>query len=212
MSLTKTAQEWARILTAMGTQPATAQAWGPVFADTIKPDTFSKGEAELPDFLATVAHESGRFQSLRESGKYSAARIIQIGNSQPPGSRWRAMVPKAYELAYNEPAFFEAVYGGRLGNDQPGDGAKFPGRGLIMLTGKANYVWQGNRSGQDLVLLPQLAEGRYFALQFALDYWEGKVPDSVIGDARAIRKIINGGLIGMDDVATLKAKAVKALA
>lgn len=212
MSLTKTAAEWSRILGAMGTDDTTARAWGPVFADTIKPSTFSKGEAELPDFLATVAHESGRFKNLKESGKYSAARIIQIGNSQPAGSRWRSLVPRAYELAYNEPAFFEAVYGGRLGNDQPGDGAKYFGRGLIMLTGKANYLWQGKRSGQDLVQLPQLAEGRYYSLQFAIDYWEGKVPDSVIGDARSIRKIINGGYIGMDDVAALKARAVKALA
>jgi len=203
--------EWEALLKAAGCRPLTAALWGPIFQNTIRAESFSKGAEELPDFLSTTLHECGKLETLKENGKYSAARIREIGNSQPPGSRWRSLVPRADALAYNEGAFFEAVYGGRLGNNLPGDGALYPGRGLIMLTGKANYAWQGERSGQDLVGIPDLAAQPHFALGFALDYWEGRVPDAIIGDARAIRKVINGGQIGLEDVKAIKARIVGAL-
>jgi len=204
--------EWEALLKAAGVRATTAALWASIFFDVLTPNSFSKGPEELLDFLPTVLHESSKLESLKEIGLYSAARIREIGNSQPPGSRWRSLVARADALAYNEAAFFEAVYGGRLGNDNPGDGAKYPGRGLIMLTGKANYAWQGNRSGQDLVGIPDLAAQPHFSLGFALDYWEGKVPDAIIGDAKAIRRIINGGQIGIDDVQAIKARVVRALA
>lgn len=211
MKFPQTAIEWEALLRSAGVRVTTAAVWAPIFAKTITPESFSKGPQELLDFLPTTLHESGKLERLKEDGRYSPQRIKEIGNSQPPGSRWRSLVPKANELAYNEAAFFEAVYGGRLGNDQPGDGAKYPGRGLIMLTGKANYKWQGERSGQDLLGIPDLAAQPHFALEFAIDYWEGRVPDHVIGDARAIRRIINGGVIGLEDVQAIKARVVKAL-
>lgn len=203
---------WEALLLAAGVRASTAALWAPIFFTTILATSFSKGPGELPDFLSTTLHECGKLERLKESGMYSAARIREIGNSQPVGSRWRSLVPRADALAYNEGAFFEAVYGGRLGNDQPGDGALYPGRGLIMLTGKANYRWQGDRSGQDLVGIPDLAAQPHFALEFALDYWEGRVPDAILGDAKAIRKIINGGTIGLEDVVSIKAKITRALA
>lgn len=211
MKFPQTISEWESLLMAAGVRAVAADIWAPIFLADVREESFSKGGTELLDFLPTTLHESGMLERLKESGMYSAARIREIGNSQPPGSRWRSLVPRADALAYNEGAFFEAVYGGRLGNDMPGDGALYPGRGLIMLTGKANYLWQGNRSGQDLVGVPDLAAQPHFAVDFALDYWEGKVPDSVLGDARAIRRIINGGQIGLADVQAIKAKVVKAL-
>jgi len=211
MHFPKTTQDWEAVLRAAGVRITTAAVWAPIFMATVTEKSFSKGAEELPDFLSTILHECGMLERLKESGMYSAARIREIGNSQPVGSRWRSLVPRADSLAYNEAAFFEAVYGGRLGNDQPGDGAKYPGRGLIMLTGKDSYIWQGNRSGQDLVGVPDLAAQPYFALGFAIDYWEGRVPDAIIGEARAIRKVINGGLIGLDDVVTIKARVTRAL-
>lgn len=204
--MTRTPVEWANILTVCGVRRITAIAWSLVFAKTITERTFSRGESELLDFLPTVLHESQMLERLIEDGSYSAARIREIGSANPDGSRWRSLVPLADRLAYKPAAFFEAVYGGRLGNDVLGDGARYPGRGIIMLTGKANYRWQGARSGQDLVALPELAEQPHFALEFAVDWWEGRVPDEKLGDTRAIRKVVNGAYIGLADVERLAAK------
>jgi putative chitinase len=216
VSLVKPANEWERILREAGCWQAVLDRfqWGQVFADTIREDTFSKGEAELPDFLATVLHESAFLASLKENGSYSAARIRQIAAASPTGSRWRSLGARADELEHNEAAFFEACYAGRMGNgpEGSGDGARYPGRALIGVTGKANYEWLGDRVGQDLLVSPQLAEQPHFALEFTIKWWEGKVPDSVLGDIPRERRIVNGGSIGLDEVARLYKRVQEVLA
>lgn len=209
----RVAGEWEHILKELGVAPARAAKMGPIFAATIKENTFSKGERDLLDFLPTVLHESGMLAKLKESGKYSAKRIVELGNASKPGSRWRSLVPRANALGYDgtpesEARFFEACYAGRMGNgpEGAGDGALYPGRGFIGVTGKDNYRWLAERSGQDLLSMPWLLEGPYYALELSIDWWEGKVPDSILGDERAIRKVVNGGIFGLKEVNELAAK------
>ncbi len=54
-----------------------------------------------------------------------------------------------------------AAYEGRkdLGNTQPGDGARYKGRGLVQLTGRANYLEYGQALGLDLVEHPEVRGG-----------------------------------------------------
>ncbi|MEM7183057.1 MAG: glycoside hydrolase family 19 protein [Spirochaetota bacterium] len=47
-----------------------------------------------------------------------------------------------------------ANYGGRFGNDNPGDGYKYRGRGYVQITFKANYEKFGKLLGLDLVANP----------------------------------------------------------
>lgn len=66
-------------------------------------------------------------------------------------------------------AFFNKVYGGRLGND-PNEGYKYRGRGMIQLTGKENYARYGNLIGIDLVNNPDLANDPKIAAQISVAY------------------------------------------
>lgn len=211
--MNRTNEDWAYILRICGIKPAQIATWSGVFAQTPKMGRFSKGDADLAQFLANILVESQGLQKLKESGSYSAARIRELGNASPPGSRWRSLVPRAEELAFNEQKFFEACYGGRGGNrpEGAGDGARYAGRGLIMLTFVDGYRWQGLRSGQDLTVLPQLAEQPHFALEFAFDWWEGKVPDAYLADTVKVRRVVNGGTFGLREVEEMLVKVRRAL-
>lgn len=68
-----------------------------------------------------------------------------------------------------------AAYEGRtdLGNTQAGDGRRFRGRGLIQLTGRANYAWcsQGLFGNDRLVENPSLLEEPEAATKSACWFW-----------------------------------------
>ena len=95
------------------------------------------------------------------------------------------------------------AYEGRkdLGNTEPGDGVKFKGRGLIQLTGRANYKKASEYFKEDFINNPQLIETPKYATLVAGWYWDrhslNKLAD--IQDFRKITKIINGGYNGMAD-------------
>src|SRR5690606_28454782 len=67
-----------------------------------------------------------------------------------------------------------AAYEGRadLGNNQTGDGVRYKGRGLIQLTGRANYRRIGGLLGLPLEAEPQLAAEPATSLKIACEYWK----------------------------------------
>jgi putative chitinase len=97
------------------------------------------------DFIAQMGHESMSF-----------ARTREIWNP--------AQVPA------------QARYEGRadLGNTQPGDGMRFMGRGLPMITGRANYAALSKAVGMDFVKNPQLLERDDYAALAGGWFWSLK--------------------------------------
>lgn len=106
-----------------------------------------------------------------------------------------------------------AAYEGRadLGNTQPGDGRRYKGRGLIQITGRANYRTYGNVLGVDLVGNPDLALDPTIASQiFAIYFTDHRIrwlpaPAALMncadlaraGEWRGVRVAVNGGENGL---------------
>lgn len=97
----------------------------------------------------------------------------------------------------------QAKYEGRadLGNTRPGDGSKYRGRGLIQITGRANYVACGEALGLDLITQPELLELPQYAAISAAWFWkQNGLNDLADRDQfNTITRRINGGLNGLHD-------------
>lgn len=95
-----------------------------------------------------------------------------------------------------------AEYEGRkdLGNVEPGDGPRYKGRGLIQLTGRANYAKFGSRLGLDLEDDPDLAAEPQTSLKIGCEYWRqnGLNVFADQDDIVTITRRINGGTNGLD--------------
>jgi putative chitinase len=114
------------------------------------------------------------------------------------------------------PTHAQSRYEGRadLGNTQPGDGFKYRGRGLIQITGRANYATCGEALDVDLVNQPELLEQPQYACMSAAWFWSTKELNTLAdaGDFERITRRINGGLNGQDDRLALWKKAGEVLA
>lgn len=91
-----------------------------------------------------------------------------------------------------------------LGNTSPGDGVKYKGRGLIQITGKANYKQLSDAFGVDFVTNPALLESPEWAAKSAGWFWNSrKLNDISINNTDEaflkVTKKINGGTNGLVD-------------
>lgn len=96
-----------------------------------------------------------------------------------------------------------SAYEGRadLGNTEPGDGRRFPGRGLGQITGRKNHMLCGIALGLDLLAQPELLEQPENAALSAGWYWSTHGL-SGLADARKFGtacRVWNGGINGLDD-------------
>jgi putative chitinase len=109
-----------------------------------------------------------------------------------------------------------AQYEGRadLGNCNPGDGPCYKGRGLLQLTGRANYCKLGPMLGCDLERQPELAAEPVLSLRIACEFWKKNAINALCDadDIVAVTRRINGGTNGLDDRRALTAKAKIAVA
>jgi putative chitinase len=89
------------------------------------------------------------------------------------------------------------AYEGRkdLGNTQPGDGKRFKGRGLIQITGRANYIAIG------YVDKPEQLEKLPDAVLSAGWYWNRRNLNNAadVDSIESVTRKINGGLNGLKD-------------
>ena len=125
------------------------------------------------------------------------------------------------QLRYTEEIASGQAYEGRrdLGNTQPGDGRRFKGRGLIQLTGRANYsAYQAAIAdaypGIDLLATPEiLSTDTLLAADVAGWFWSraGLNTWADRDDVRHITRRINGGYNGLADRVGLLNRAERAI-
>ncbi len=120
------------------------------------------------------------------------------------------------QLRYVRELASGAAYEGRkdLGNTQPGDGQRFRGRGLVQITGRANYIACGAALGLDLLAEPALLERPDLACRSAGWFWKSHGLNELAdaGDQTRVTKRINGGTNGLADRLALFAVAKRVLA
>lgn len=131
--------------------------------------------------IATAYHETaGTMQPIKEYGSHS-------------------YFTRRYDIKGEKPALAR-----QLGNTEPGDGARFAGRGYVQLTGRRNYAAMAQLTGADLLGFPDMAMDQKIAARILRSGMEGGLftgkslgdylPDGTASRQQflAARRIING--------------------
>ncbi len=109
----------------------------------------------------------------------------------------------------------QARYEGRqdLGNKIKGDGFRYRGRGLIQITGRANYSQCGLALAVNFVNNPELLEEPIYASISAAWFWRtnGLNEMADAGEFEKITRRINGGVNGLAERKALWENAKNAL-
>jgi putative chitinase len=160
-------------------------------------------------FLAQVGHESGGLVRLVENLNYSAPGLAATW----PGRFTDTSL--ATRLARNPEAIANYVYANRLGNGDTvsGDGWRYRGRGLIQVTGRANYAEAGKALMLPLIDEPQLLEQPGPAARSACWFWRTRGCNE-LADADQFMQItrkINGGTHGHAERVALRDRILRAL-
>ncbi|MDB5712386.1 MAG: glycoside hydrolase family protein [Sphingomonas bacterium] len=161
----------------------------------------------IAEFVAQTCNETGGFRFFEEKLGYRAVTLRKLWPKRFSVEQAAAAVGNPVEIA-------SRAYGGRMGNaPHPStEGHIYRGRGDLQLTGKDNYTRFGKLLDMDLVANPDLAAGEIGTL-IALQFFKlGNVNAAVdAGDFTKARRIINGGTIGLDEVARIRERLLKVL-
>ncbi len=122
--------------------------------------------------LLGIAGGETRWKVVEENFNYTADRLLEVFPGRFKGDR--ALAQKYAGNPNNSlPEFlygYDTPKGRELGNTQPGDGAKYIGRGYIQITGKANYKVYSDLTGRDLINNPQLLNDPSIAAEVSVKY------------------------------------------
>lgn len=205
-------------LIACGIAPTQARAFVDPLNKTL--DHFKISNPAM--FIAQTAHESMRFTHLEEDLFYKdpihLARDVFRRSFDLDADR--QLDPEEIEFAKryirNPIALANRVYANRLGNgdEDSGDGWKYRGRGLIELTGRANYMAAGDALGVDLKGNPDLVAQPEMAAMTAGWYWANAGLNQwgeQLTVEMATRKINGPAMLGLDERRVLFTEARNAL-
>ncbi len=159
---------------------------------------------QVAAFLAQIGVESGQLAYVSENLNYSASGLRTVFGKYFPTEAMAQQYARKPEKIANR------VYANRIGNgdEESGDGWRYRGRGLIQVTGKANYALVSEALDTDFLLQPDLLAMPKFAALSAAEFWArnglnelalklGGTSDKDV--FKQITKRINGGYNGLDE-------------
>ncbi|MBD9551573.1 glycoside hydrolase family 19 protein [Pantoea sp. PNT01] len=186
---------------ATGVSNALRDAWFPHIAASLSAFQISTPLRQA-HFLAQTGHESAGFLKVEEGLNYSENALTAMFGKRITAEQARAYGRNAMHVA-NQKMIASIIYANRNGNGDvaSGDGYRYRGRGLIQITGKANYSALVKQLGADVVANPDLLLGYHFAAMSAAAWWKNHGLNDLADsdDVTSITRIINGGTNGLDD-------------
>jgi putative chitinase len=156
--------------------------------------------ARVAGFVSQCQHESADFNILTENLNYGAKGLMTIFKKYYQDETLAKAHERKPQLIANR------VYANRMGNgpEASGDGWTFRGRGLVQLTGRANYTQCSLDLFGDNTLVEDpdvVANTPAYSILTACWFWHKNRLNDICdrGDVVLLSKKINGGTIGLAD-------------
>lgn len=170
-----------------GATLAAAQPYAGYLADAMASYRIDAAPMRTVMFLANVGHESTRLTRTAENLNYRVEALLATFSRNRISSAAAQAYGRDGARPANQEAIANLIYGGdwgakNLGNDRPGDGWLFRGRGLFQSTGRANArrLTARLRARFPALVVPDfeaapeaLSQPQWAALS-AADFWDGK--------------------------------------
>jgi putative chitinase len=163
----------------------------------ILPDYDINTPERVACFLGQTMVESAGYKALIENLNYKPETLVKIWPSHFPN------MEVAQQYGHHPEQIANRAYAGRMGNgdEASGDGWKFCGRGLIQITGKANYQQFADSIDTPVDQIPEFLGTFEGAVQSACWFWESNNLNALAdnGDVLGITKKVNGGTLGLTE-------------
>jgi putative chitinase len=183
------------MLKEMGVSDGDAVQYLPHLEEALPKHGIADSRLRLAHFFAQVLHESGCMRFDMENLNYSSDALQKVFGKYFPTKE------DADAYARNPEKIANRVYADRMGNgdERSGDGWRYRGRGLIQLTGRANYKAFAEWIGDERVMdEPDLVCTEY-AVHSAVFFWVKNDLNRLADrdDVVALTTRVNGGVNGL---------------
>jgi putative chitinase len=180
--------------------------WAPLLAEHMARAGMTAKPIRAAMALANFAHETNGGRRLIESLDYNPDRLAAVFGARATTRALDACRRVGHPA--DQKTIASEVYGGEwgqrnLGNKLPGDGWTYRGRGLIQLTGRWSYarvagVLQRELTDEWVESIGTPAG----AAESACIWWSRMGLNDLAdkGDLGRVRKAVNGGHVGLEDV------------
>lgn len=146
-------------------------------------------------WLAQCLHESGGLRVFVENLNYSAPALARTWPKRfAEDARAIELRPnaEARAIAGQPESIANVVYGGRMGNTQPGDGWAYRGRGPIQVTGRESYELAAIETGVPFGTNPDIALRPEEGVRLSVWWWHKYGLDEV-DDLYTASRMVNCG-------------------